>query len=151
HEMQRSRLNFISFTPNTSFELQNNPGWSRERELLYWLLRDPWELSYSRSTCVLQGNAGIDGFRYRVNKFHDWYSLHSEIANQFADAIIARQDLRKRFESLCEQMPRAGAAVPNDLHWERNQLIGELRKLLAQTCLHWLEPDLIILDEFQRF
>ncbi len=29
--------------------------------------------------------------------------------------------------------------------------MGQLRRVLAETCLHWLEPDLIILDEFQRF
>src|SRR6516165_9784302 len=27
--MQRSRLNFVSFTPGTSFDLQSNPGWAR--------------------------------------------------------------------------------------------------------------------------
>lgn len=151
HEMQRSRLNFISFTPGTSFELHNNPGWSMERELLYWLLKDTWSLSFNPATRVLQGNAGIEGFRYRVNKFTEWNSIHSDIAAQFAGALGGRSDLRQRFESLCEQMPKAGASVPSELHWERNQLIGELRKMLAQTCLLWLEPDLIILDEFQRF
>lgn len=151
HEMRRSRLNFISFTPRTSFELQNNPGWSTERELLYWLLKDPWMLSFNRATRILQGNAGIEGFRHRVNKFPNWYSIHSAIAGQFAESLSGRDDLRQRFELLSEQMPKAGASVPPELHKERNQLIGELRKLLAQTCLHWLEPDLIILDEFQRF
>lgn len=151
HDMQRSRLNFISFTPSTSFELQNSSGWSTERELLYWLLKEPWELSFNRATCVLQGNAKIDGFRYRVNRFHDWYSLHADIVKQFADAVAKRQDLHERFDAISEQMPRAGAEVPWELHRHRNQLIGELRRLLAETCLHWLEPDVIILDEFQRF
>jgi hypothetical protein len=29
--------------------------------------------------------------------------------------------------------------------------MGQLRRVLAETCLHWLESDLIILYEFQRF
>ena len=33
----------------------------------------------------------------------------------------------------------------------RTRWIGELRRLLARVCLATLEPDLIILDEFQRF
>ena len=33
----------------------------------------------------------------------------------------------------------------------RNALIGELRGLLAASCVEALEPDLVILDEFQRF
>ena len=33
----------------------------------------------------------------------------------------------------------------------RDTLIGELRGLLAAACVEALEPDLVILDEFQRF
>src|SRR5690606_28012701 len=33
----------------------------------------------------------------------------------------------------------------------RKEIIGDLRLLLARTCVDALEPDLIILDEFQRF
>src|SRR5690606_14264982 len=29
--------------------------------------------------------------------------------------------------------------------------VGELRRLLAKSCLGALEPDIVILDEFQRF
>jgi Helicase conserved C-terminal domain len=151
HEnMQQSRLNFISFTPGTSFDLQSNPGWALERQLLYWLLKQPWSLDFTRATRVLHGNAGIDNFRLQVKGFAT-NTIHSGIADQFAIQIDGRPELRGRFEVLCDQMPKAGAAVPAELHWERNQLIGELRKALAQTCLHWLQPDLVILDEFQRF
>ena len=33
----------------------------------------------------------------------------------------------------------------------RDQVISELRRVLAGACVHALEPDLVILDEFQRF
>jgi len=146
-----SRLNFISFTPRTSLELRNSAGWSTERELLYHLLVRPWSLSFNPATRVLAGSAGTDGFRYRVGKFFDWYAIQPEIADAFARTLEGRTDLRQRFQELCEEMPRAGATVPGDLHRKRNRLIGDLRKVLAQTCLHWLKPDLVILDEFQRF
>lgn len=152
HDMQRSRLNFISFTPGTSFEVQNTPGWSTERMLLYWLLEKPWQLSFNSATRVLQGTSrNTDRFRNHVKKFRERHSIHTGIAEQFAGDIAGRSDLRERFDAISEQMPRAGADVPQELHRQRNRLIGELRRLLAETCLHWLEPDLIILDEFQRF
>ena len=44
-DMQDRRVNFISFTPGTSFELSENAGQSVERQLLYWMLAAPWELS----------------------------------------------------------------------------------------------------------
>ena len=41
---------------------------------------------------------------------------------------------------------------PSDAeNWERTRAIGELRWQLATSCLETLKPDLIILDEFQRF
>jgi hypothetical protein len=149
--LQRSRLNFISFTPKTSLELLNSSGWSRERELLYHLLQRPWSLSFNKATRVLAGVADTDGFRYRVGRFTEWYTIHPEIADAFARRLGESAELRRRFEELAEEMPRAGASVPGELHRKRNRLIGDLRRLLAQTCLRWLKPDLIILDEFQRF
>ncbi len=149
--MQRRRLNFVSFTPSTSFELTSNSGWSRERELLYWLLARSRHLSFKAATRVLEGTAGTDAFRDRVRAFPSYFEINEEIAAQFLQSLEKHADLWTRFEGLCEAMPRAGAEVPRELHWERNQVIGELRVLLAQTCLQWLQPDLIILDEFQRF
>lgn len=34
---------------------------------------------------------------------------------------------------------------------ERASIVGELRSVLAEVCVESLEPDLVILDEFQRF
>ncbi len=49
-DMQHRRINFISFTPGTSFDLKDSAGMSTERELLYWLLEEPWSLSFKRAT-----------------------------------------------------------------------------------------------------
>lgn len=149
--MQHRRLNFISFTPGTSFELKNSSGRSDERELLYWLLDEPWSLRFNKSTQVLRGNKGIEDFRKRVESFCDRNAIHPGMAEQFAKNLSLRADLRAQFDAVCEEMPRANATVLKDVARRRNELVGQLRKLLAQTCLHWLEPDLIILDEFQRF
>ncbi|QDU96261.1 helicase-related protein [Lignipirellula cremea] len=150
-EMQHRRINFISFTPGTSFDLKDSAGMSLERELLYWLLEKPWSLKHSKATRVLHAYAGVDDFRKRVKSFPSRHTIHRQIQEQFGDQVQTRIDLRERWDAICEAMPRAGYEVPYELGRERNQLIGELRRLLAETCLHWLEPDLIILDEFQRF
>ena len=148
--MQRRRLNFVSFTPGTSFELSQGAGQSQERELLYWLIANQRNVSFPKATRVLEASAGTDAFRTRVQMFPR-SSIHPEIAAMFWERLQHRTELLTRFDELCEAMPRAGASVPTDLHRERTRLIGELRRLLAEACLNWLEPDLIILDEFQRF
>ena len=147
-----ARLNFVSFTPGTSFDLKASAGRSDERELLYWLLKRCWDISFKSGTRVLHAYAEISNFRRRVKKFPDWNDIHDGMAEQFAADLLDRgPDLRERFDELCAEMPRAGAKVPAELDHRRNRFIGDLRRLLAKTCLNWLEPDLIILDEFQRF
>ena len=44
-----------------------------------------------------------------------------------------------------------GVQRKKELEKESNRCISELRALLVRSCLKALEPDLIILDEFQRF
>lgn len=150
-DMQHRRVNFISFTPGTSFDLKDSAGMSMERELLFWLLQEPWSLSFKRATRVLHVYAEVNAFRERVEKFPERHSIDPMLRDAFIADLQSRQQLREKFERLLEEMPRPGIEIPDGLRLERNQCIGELRRLLAQTCLHWLEPDLIILDEFQRF
>jgi len=45
HDLNRNRINFISFTPGTSFDLKSNLGVVKERVLLYWLLQEIWQFS----------------------------------------------------------------------------------------------------------
>jgi superfamily II DNA or RNA helicase len=44
HELEKNDLNFISFTPGTTFDLKSTLGVKEERALLYHLLRQPWSL-----------------------------------------------------------------------------------------------------------
>lgn len=149
-QLQHRQINFVSFTPGTSFDLKDSSGMSSERELLYWMLDAAWTLNFNKATQVLHAYAEIDGFRRRVRSY-PVDKINTTIRDQFADKLETNSDLRTRFEGLCSDMPRAHAKISDDLVVRRNRLIGELRRLLAETCLHWLEPDLIILDEFQRF
>ena len=59
-----NRVNFVSFTPGTSFELKSNTGLKRERVLLYWMLRKAWKFGNERPPMnVMQAYAGADHFR----------------------------------------------------------------------------------------
>ncbi|HVA47036.1 MAG TPA: DEAD/DEAH box helicase [Pirellulales bacterium] len=149
--MRLRRLNFVSFTPGTSFELSHGAGQSLERVLIYWLIANEHDVSRTRATRLFEANAGTDSFRNQVDCFPTAHpSPHPKIAKMFWERL-SNTDLLRKFDELCGAMPRAGMTVPPELHRDRNRLIGELRRLLAESCLNWLEPDLIILDEFQRF
>jgi hypothetical protein len=154
-------LNFASFTPGTSFNLRSNMGLSDERIVLYWLLRHAWGENMMRGKGplkILCGAASLDRFGQRVKSF-DRTSLDPGLTAKFKAALVAHdRDLRNRGETALKQRFRDLSdhfryrrQIARTDNRERSKLIGELRLLLARTCVNALEPDLIILDEFQRF
>ena len=70
HQLKAHGINFVSFTPGTSFDLKSRSGMVAERALLYWLLRYAWgwqrRIRHAGVLKVLQGGAGVDSFRRSV-------------------------------------------------------------------------------------
>ncbi len=161
HELEKNDLNFISFTPGTSFNLGSTMGRIEERALLYHLLRKPWALGDRKAPLnVLEGGASTQGFRNRAASFADDNTIDETLRESFGHALSLRieaekaqgeTDIRTRFDELCKGFARSNAKPPGNLKSARIRLIGELRGILATSCIEALEPDLIILDEFQRF
>lgn len=154
-----SGVNFISFTSATSFELSQGLGRVDERVLLYCMLRRLWDLSdRTPPKNVFRGNATTERFRERIDVFEKVYDISHGSVAAFRDKLAlhdrarpGRPTLRERFEELCRAYPRADSAPSEDIRAERYRFIGDLRMALAASTVHALEPDLIILDEFQRF
>ena len=150
HNLKNNRVNFISFTPGTSFDLKSGMGMAQERVLLYWLLQQAWSFKNAGALNVLQGDMGPDRFRNWVRYF-DKKTIEPTLAGKFIADLVKRPDLYEGFQDLCEIYKRADSNVPPEFRQKRSKWIGEVRELLARSCLTALEPDLIILDEFQRF
>jgi hypothetical protein len=139
-------INFVSFTPATSFEPGRRTGWTRERALLYHLIHDVWDLGRRRGPKeLLRANAGIDSFEWERRSIG---RIDEDIARDYGRRM-ASSPLRDEFEELARVAGRR--SLRDDERARRNTLIGELRRELAQACVRALEPDLVILDEFQRF
>src|SRR5207247_1682936 len=155
-DLKGRRLNFISLTPSTSFELKSSLGRQEERALLHYLLARAWSLGGTGSLNVLQGNASSETFRATVRSFREDEDIDDTLAEAFArtlqetDSLAAREGrstLRARFDDLCQRFERVRKNVPPEDQRDRRELVCELRVLLATTCLEALEPDLVILDE----
>lgn len=161
-DLARRKLNFVSFTPTTSFDLRSNLGMMDERALLFRLLEKAWGVKGAAPRNALQGKADTDRFRDLIDHAYPSSSVDERIAEHFADALVERAasqraqgipDIRTRWESLQGTFRRASERSNRptyELQLQR-EVVGELRDILATVCLKSLEPDLIILDEFQRF
>jgi hypothetical protein len=150
-QLREQRLNFVSFTPGTSFDLKSSLGIATERALLFNLLQDVWQLRGVAPRYVLRGYASVEGFNREVDRIGASRSIDSQMREQFVANVSRETKLRDEFIDLCGHFHRADAKVIAEAVQRRNSLVGELRTRLARTCLQSLQPDLIILDEFQRF
>jgi hypothetical protein len=158
---RQKKLNLVSFTPGTSFDHKGGTGRFEERVLLYWLIRTPWRLGHSVAPMnVLQDRAGTEKFRRAIRSFNT-RGIDPTIRRAFLKRLAAHEaeqrergerTLRSRFHALCKQLPRARRSrIPDEIRWERSDVVGDLRAILAAGCVTALEPDIVILDEFQRF
>ena len=160
NDLRSNRINFVALTPATSFEQTGGGGRIDERVLLYWLLDHAWEIHGSlASLYVMQDYAKTTSFKRGVDAF-DFTKVNEQIATEFVSSLAkrvkeeqaaGRPDMLSRFEELRGIFCRSDARHPPGASRQRTQWIGDLRRLLAGVCLSALEPDLIILDEFQRF
>ncbi len=162
-DLSHNKLNFISFTPGTSLELQKNLGRGDERVLLYWLLKDAWRLRGTAAMTIFQGNVRRERSRRMRSDIRRETPISQDLARSFRKALQrhmahehreGKPTLKQRFGALSKRFGRARKSrrhIPREDRLERKELVGELRAVLAAGCVEALEPDLIILDEFQRF
>lgn len=146
-------INLVSFTPGTSFDMGWQTGQSEERAMLYLLLREQFDLTGRRATTarrLLQGQVTtLERFTNTVIRLEA--GLTEGIDPQIADSFNGRTvELQQQFTGLIDAIGQRHS-VPGEHRDSLRSLIGELRAELAAASVHTLEPDLIILDEFQRF
>ena len=161
-QLRQNKVNLIPLTPGTSFALRSSEGRWEERVLLYWMTREAWSLGNRAAAKNLFQGWVTDAawFRDRLRVAPREYQIDETLLARFArslelridsDRAAGEADLRTRFDQVTERFGRARKHVPASDRALRSAMIGELRYILATSCLEALEPDLIILDEFQRF
>ena len=161
-DADRTGVNLLAITPGTSLKFGRSTGWFRERCLAYTFLRALW----GRSVMTRRARRI---FWYGVNAGNPDELLRREerklrplITGSLEDfaALLAESDksrrgqrkptIRAMFDRLVDRLAWK-REFPDDLHEHRKELIGEVRGILAIVGISALRPDLVVLDEFQRF
>ena len=144
-----SPLNFISFTPGTSFNLGRSTGQGREREVLFQLLHPLLGPRTALMNLLQGGITKRDDWRWRLE--NNPRPIDDTIRHSFETALDKLPDLQNKLRELLDTTFRRYHSWPPEARYQRDQVISELRRVLAGGCVEALEPDLVILDEFQRF
>jgi len=156
-QLRGHKVNFISFTPGTSFDLRSKGGRSEERALLYWLLPEDWRQNEKGALSLLTGSKLRDRFKSQVDDLRRTGALDHKLKEQFHEALASPSadatsgELRQRFLTLADQLGGRSERLTDEEAKAQQRIVSELRGTLAAVCIHSLEPDLVILDEFQRF
>ena len=153
HGLKANRVNYLALTPGTSFDLRSSMGTQKERVLLYHLLQRVWPDPCKGPMNLLQGGVKrTDNFRWHLKEFRRWRRIDDDLARVFERRVLEEgEGLRDRYEDLCMRFRRSRERVPWPDRRRQISFIGQLRSMLAEVCVTALEPDLVILDEFQRF
>lgn len=146
--LRDNKVNFISLTPGTTFDLKSSGGMAAERALILRLIADLLPEAEG-PVRLFQGWAGELGWAAERAKIAP-APVDADIAARFRSAVLAEPGLLEEIADLAANF--LAAAEPDlEMRRRREALIGRLRNLLARISAAALEPDLIILDEFQRF
>ncbi len=161
--LQSRSINLIAVTPGTSFDFGQRAGKFSERALLYAVLQRVWGKD------AMKGSGqervfyrGIDDnrssgrrLREQAAEFKPTVAVVEAFKRELRKLNAERQEIGQRrmrpeFKRLAEAFKYKDKFSDQDAH-DRNQFMIELRRTLSTVGIEALEPDLVILDEFQRF
>lgn len=149
-DLEHTDVNLVAFTPDTSLRFGQARGRAGERAMLFHLLSQPDVLGKK-----IMGRARAREMLRLDTKSFDWElariehnakttTMPPQVTTEFRK-VLAREGLDGHFIDLSDGRRRAAECG------QHMALISRLRKALAEACIQLLDPDLIILDEFQRF
>lgn len=154
-ELLNSYIQLIPLTPATSFNTTSGAGIVSERALIFAILkRIPELLPYIKE---LDKMLEADAYKSWQGE-KDWYEKEvltcgeryiSETVFAAKNLLLEIQDESSLLEKLIEvcKSVRQGTAQNRDI----TKIIQSLRVLFSKISLEKLEPDLVVMDEFQRF
>ena len=156
----RKPIKLISFTPGTSFNKGQSTGMVQERALLLLLLEDELDLHRARHTAAQRLFQGQVESRQRfareveILEVRLGEGIDPAISEPFLKAIrepvYGGASLLDHCAGMLEDtIGRTALSVR--AQQEMPAIISNLRNVLARVSVDTLEPDLVILDEFQRF
>jgi hypothetical protein len=161
-DLNKNEINFISFTPGTSFQLKSSGGIKRERALLYYLLKNEWFFDNQKHYVkFFQCTAGESWEDYLLDSFKRNYDPETDIDQSLKENFIKNlkqkieaeketgTTIKQSFKDTAEEFKAKD--ISSETNRKRYQIIGELREILAMSCIHSLNAELVILDEFQKF
>ena len=126
----RNKVNFISLTPGTAFNLRSATGVVRERALLFHLLKDVAEPRRGLYN-LLRVNVGIENWEWAVEGI-PFDEVDLDLADGFRTACV-ELGMLDELNELCRRFHWRRNQYPDDMIWCRNAMLGRFAKPASRT------------------
>ena len=149
----KSYAQLIPLTPSTSFSMTSGGGTKEERALMYVLLKRIPALQRYLSeinTFVSQDVQYWDG---NVKFYDEKVQFLDNEGTGYPDNIIKKIEEYNARSHIYDILIRHVQEIENGapLTDSNNYVLQKLRRMFAEISVGMLQPDLVIMDEFQRF
>ncbi|MXZ56450.1 MAG: helicase [Gammaproteobacteria bacterium] len=144
--LAQNKVNLVSFTPGTSINLRSQGGIVEERLILFHLLKEHFHSTTGLSNFL---QCGVGNHRW-MELLKKECTLDERIEKSFLTAY-EQDDLQDQVAEFIATYGEEADSWPVEVRRERLNFVGRVRELLASVSVEALQPNLIILDEFQRF
>lgn len=145
HEKEEMPESIIPLTPSTSFRFYSAQGTANERALMCDILcgltqfKEYKEVISDFLSCNVKNWQELTNiYNEKIKGCGDDYlcEMHGKLQTILSDSII--NQLIEYAQNGCDNRQRA-------------DMINKLRRIFAEISIDMLDPDLVIMDEFQRF
>jgi len=145
HEKGEMPESIIPLTPSTSFRFYSAQGTANERALMCKILcgltqfKEYKEVISDFLSCKVKNWQELTSiYNGKIKECGDDYlcEMHGKLQTSLSDSII--NQLIEYAQNGCDNRQRA-------------DMINKLRRIFAEISIDMLDPDLVIMDEFQRF
>lgn len=145
HEKVEMPESIIPLTPSTSFRFYSAQGTANERALMCDILCRLTQFKVYKEVISDFLSCNVKNWQELTNTYNEkikgcgddyLFEMHSKLQTRLSDAII--NQLIEYAQNGCDNRQRAN-------------MINKLRRIFAEISIDMLDPDLVIMDEFQRF
>lgn len=159
-----------SLTPGTSFDDKSHLGEADERAILYCLLRHNRSFDNREEGLrwLLMGPKNPDRWKRKIDWFWERRSdlIRKDLFKKYRDALVDTQVSASGFPklsrhlrypegiSLWDALLKVCKQINQHNYQDfsfKSELIVNLRRILSRICLEYLNADIFVLDEFQRY
>lgn len=145
HEKVEMPESIIPLTPSTSFRFYSAQGTANERALMCDILCGLTQFNEYKEVISDFLSCNVKNWQELTNTYNEkikgcgddyLFEMHRKLQTRLSDAII--NQLIEYTQNGCDNRQRA-------------DMINKLRRIFAEISIDMLDPDLVIMDEFQRF